>query len=816
MVNSKSIMDQKTLFTLEFDKVLEKLAGYAAFSASADLARNLRPSNNRTEARERQALSTEARLLLSMFADTTVGGSRDIRPLVNRAAQHGILEPADLLSIKFTLAAARDLSRSLAEQTGTMPLLVQLGSQLPPPPGIIEAITRTISERGEVLDNASPKLASLRSEIRVAHDRLMTRLQQMISDPHKSTMLQEAIITQRNGRYVIPLRAEFKGRIKAIIHDQSSSGATLFVEPLVTVELNNRWHELQLSERDEIRRILLELTDLVGNEADRIREIVFNLARFDLALMFAKYAEDLDANEPELLDFQNRVDHHPGCVIRLRDARHPLLDQKSVVPIDVELDENTFGVVITGPNTGGKTVSLKTVGLMVLMAQSGMHIPAQSGSSLSVFQDVYADIGDEQSIEQSLSTFSGHITNITRILKHANERSLVLFDELGSGTDPQEGSALARALLSYLVRNKITSLVATHYPELKAYAHNTPGIINASMEFNLQSLKPTYHLMVGLPGRSNALAISERLGLPLEIVEDARSLVDPSELRAEDLLNEIHRQRGIARKERRNAEKSRIQARRAERELNERLAKVEQERLTILENARKEAEEQTRQLSAEMESIRKELSRAHLSLETIKAVAEKVEIMEADVSVPVIPRSQKARGARKPLEVGEKIVVRTLGMKGVISAIGEDDAEAQLGNLRVRVSFDDILRAGDTDGITEDNEMESSKVNPRVRKVLAKMDESSPKTTILHASPGMELDIRGEISEDGIDKMERFIESAYLSGMPFVRIIHGKGTGRLRQVIRESLSKSSFVERWESGTDREGGEGVTVAFMRND
>jgi len=810
------MMDQKTLFTLEYDKVLEKLANYAAFSASADLARNLRPSDQLAEVRERQALTTEARFLLSMFADTTVGGSRDIRPMVNRAAQHGILEPTDLLSIKYTLAAARDLSRSLAEQAEKLPLLAQLGSQLPPPPGIIEAITRTISDRGEVQDNASPRLSSLRSEIRVAHDRLMTRLQQMISDPHKSSMLQEAIITQRNGRYVIPLRAEFKGRIKSIVHDQSSSGATLFVEPLVTVELNNRWHELQLAERDEIRRILLELTDLIGNEANWIREIVFNLARFDLALMFGKYAEDLDANEPELMDFEKRNDHHPGSIIRIRDARHPLLDPQKVVPIDVELDDHTFGLVITGPNTGGKTVSLKTVGLMVLMAQSGLHIPAQSGSKISVFKNVYADIGDEQSIEQSLSTFSGHITNITRVLKHADAHSLVLFDELGSGTDPQEGSALARALLSYLVRNKITCFVATHYPELKAFAHNTPGIINASMEFNLQTLKPTYHLMVGLPGRSNALAISERLGLPLEIVEDARSLVDPTELRAEDLLNEIHRQRGIARKERKNAEKSRIQARKVERELNERLAKVEVERLSILETARKAAEEQTRQLGEELEAIRKDLSRAKLPLDSIKKVMEKVEIIEEDVSLPVLPSRKKTIDSRKPLSVGEKVMVRTLGMRGVLTAIGEEDAEAQLGNLRVRVSFDDLLRAGEEDDQNTENDSSQPKISSRARKALSIMNENPSKPTILHASPGMELDIRGEMAEDAIDKMDRFIESAYLSGMPFVRIIHGKGTGKLRQVVRERLSKSSFIDRWESGTDREGGEGVTVAFMGHD
>lgn len=804
-------MDQKTLITLEYDKILAKLAGYASFSTSADLARNLRPSNDHSEAIQRLAFTSEACFLRSIANEISVGGSRDIRPLVNRASQHGMLEAEDLLTIKQTLISARNLNRTLltSDHILRMPLLAQLGEELPPPSGIIEAISRTISERGEVLDNASSKLSSLRSEIKVAHDRLMTKLQQMLNDPHKSTMLQEPIITQRNGRYVIPLRAEFKGRIKAIIHDQSSSGATLFVEPLVTVELNNRWHELQLAERDEIRRILLELSDQIGYQAAAIRQIVFALARFDLALMMAKYAEDLQANEPELLSFQKREDHHPGSIIRLREARHPLLDPQQVVPIDIELDENTFGLVITGPNTGGKTVTLKTVGLLVLMAQSGMHIPTLSGACLTTFQDVYADIGDEQSIEQSLSTFSGHITNITRILKRANSHCLVLLDELGSGTDPQEGSALARALLSYLVRNKITNLVATHYPELKAFAHNTAGIINASMEFNLHTLKPTYHLMVGLPGRSNALAISEKLGLPAEIIEDARTLVDPDELKAEDLLEEIHRQSRVARKERRNAEKSRMQARKAERLLNERLEKIEQERVTILEKARQQAELETNTLSAELQAIRKELERTRQPVAGIKDLAERVEEVAAEIALPVLQKTSPETPARKPLAVGDKIQVRTLGLRGIISAIAENEVEVQLGNLRVRAALDDIVRTGEE----EEPALDQPKLNARVRKALAHSQSSAPQKVIVHPSPGMELDIRGEIAEDGLAKMDDFVESAYLAGMPFVRIIHGKGTGRLRQVVREALSKSHYIDRWESGTDNEGGEGVTVAFL---
>ncbi len=809
-------MDLKSIKTLEFDKVLENLAQYAAFSASDEMARNLQPTANLQTAIERQALTTEARLLLSMNSDITVGGSRDIRKLVNRAAQHGMLEAEDLLDVRYTLIAARELSRTLVEQAEKLPLLAGLGEQLPPPPGIIEAISRTISDRGEVLDNASPKLSVIRRAIKIAHDRLLSRLQQMISDPNKGKLLQEAIITQRNGRYVIPLRAEFKGKIKSIVHDQSASGATLFVEPLVTVDLNNEWLEQQLKERDEVRRILVELSDLVGAQAEVIRAIVLTLAKFDLTLMMAKYAEDLHASQPLLVSFNERDNGHPGSVIRLREARHPLLDAGTVVPIDVVLDDDTFGVVITGPNTGGKTVSLKTVGLLALMAQSGMHIPAQSGSSLTIFENIFADIGDEQSIEQSLSTFSGHITNITRIFKLANQHSLVLFDELGSGTDPQEGSALARALLSFLVNHQITCLVATHYPELKAFAHNTPGITNASMEFNLHTLRPTYHLMIGLPGRSNALAISERLGLPAEIIEDARKLIDPSELRAEDLLNEIHRQHHIARKERQKAERSRMQARKAERNLNERLEKIEDERLAVLEKARQLAEEKTQQLENELDELRRALARARQPLDALKIIEEQVEEVQAEVQVPVVRKNSNPISASQPLRLGEKVQVHSLGMKGVVSAISENDIEVQLGNLRVRASFNDIVRAGAVVETLEEADQNKPKMRASVRRALDNLEENRSNPTVMHASPGMELDIRGKLAEDAIDSLNRFVELAYLAEMPFVRIIHGKGTGRLRQVVREALSISKYIDRWESGTDREGGEGVTVAFIASE
>jgi len=420
---------------------------------------------------------------------------------------------------------------------------------------------------------------------------------------------------------------------------------------------------------------LLELSDLIGAEVVQIRNIVDALARLDLGLMMAKYAEDLDATEPILVDFEIRGEEDPGSTIALRHARHPMLDPKNVVPIDVEIDQHTFGVVITGPNTGGKTVSLKTVGLLALMAQSGMHIPVQSGSQLSIFQDIFADIGDEQSIEQSLSTFSGHITNITRILKRANPRCLVLLDELGSGTDPQEGSALARALLSYLVKQRITCLIATHYPELKAFAHNTTGLINASMEFNLRTLQPTYNLMIGLPGRSNALAISERLGLPKEIIEEARSMVDPTELKAEDLLDEIHRQRSISRKERYKAEMSRSEARRLERKLNERLEQIEDERLEILEKARQSAELEVDKLNRELLDLRKELARARQPLDALKSIEEKVTDIQEEINLPPVRKSGAPTLEEQPLRLGEKVIVRSLGMQAVITAITQDELE---------------------------------------------------------------------------------------------------------------------------------------------
>lgn len=800
-------MDDKTITTLEFPKVLERLAGYAAFSVSQEMARALRPTNDLPEAQARLTRTREARLLLSVNADVSIGGASDIRSLVDLAGRNGVLAAAELLEVRNTLIAARELSRSFERTGERYPQLTSVAAELPPPSGIIEAISKAISERGDILDSASPKLSAIRSELKVSHERLLGRLERMINDPKTAPMLQEGIITQRNGRYVIPLRAEFKGRVRSIIHDQSSSGATLFVEPLVIVELNNRYHELQLEERDEERRILAELSSRVGGNAHALKALVEALGQIDLALMCAKYAEDLRAAEPELIPFRNDPNAvHPGSTLRLYQARHPLLDSATVVPIDIYLDENVFALVITGPNTGGKTVTLKTVGLLALMAQTGLHIPAQSGAALSVFKDIFADIGDEQSIEQSLSTFSGHITNITRILNRAGRHSLVLLDELGAGTDPQEGAALARAILSYLLEKKITCLIATHYPELKAFAHNTSGVVNASMEFNLQTLRPTYHLTIGLPGRSNALSIAERLGLPKPIVEAARSAINPEDLRAEDLLDEIHHQRDLARRMRGQAESARFAAEKARQELDKRLEDVEEERRRILEKARQEAEEEVNELRTEMDELRRALLRARQPLDALKPLQEQVEAMRSTVEQPV-ERQQTGRVLR-PLKLGDRVRLRSLRMEGVVTALGEMDAEIQVGNLRVRARLDDIQRPGeDTPPAPE---------APAARRKTTPAAAPKNDADLFRPSPGMELDLRGMRAEDALDSLDRYLENAYLAGLPFVRIIHGKGTGKLRQVIRDALRQSPHVTRQESGQDKEGGDGVTVAHLAAD
>ena len=813
-------MDSKTLNVLEYPKILERLVKFCDFSASMDLARSLEPTNSYDLALARLAETTEARRLLSI-QDVGIGDAHDIRPHADLAARGGVLDPQALLDIKSTLISCRDLKKTFDKKAGEYPRLVQLAQGLPETFGLVDAITRILSDRGEVLDSASPKLADTRRNLRIAHDRLMSKLQRYITDSKTVSMLQDAIITQRDGRYVIPLRAEFKGRIKSIVHDQSSSGATLFVEPLPVVEANNEIRELQLIERDEERRILAELSSQVGAHAVELKYGVENLAVLDLAFAKAKYAEELKASEPILHDMskvkmsalnlsQGRkseaTDVQPSASnFKLIQARHPLLNPDTVVPIDFDPRPGTLAVVITGPNTGGKTVSLKTVGLLVLMVQSGLHIPTQSGSEIPCFNAVYADIGDEQSIEQSLSTFSGHITNIIHILKRADHRSLVILDELGAGTDPQEGAALARAILAHLLERGITSLVATHYPELKTFAHSTEGVVNASLEFDIKTLRPTYKLTIGLPGRSNALLIAQRLGLDEKLVAAARSEINPEDLRADKLLDDIRKERNRTSREREKLEKARARLESQTREIEKRLEKIEDERRETLAKARAEGELEVAVLKRNIDSLKSQLKKAHQPLEAIRAIEEKIEEMEERIEAPVERKSEQLSvKSDQPFRLGERVIVRTLNSEGLVTALGESDAEVQIGSLRVRARLVDLVRK------SEEASLEKQETSQEKR-VTSKENSSTRRTSTATSSPGIELNLRGKLVDEGLDELERYLEKAYSAGLLFVRIIHGKGTGRMREAVRTALKDSPYVSSFEEPKDSEGGAGVTVA-----
>ncbi|HET7011436.1 MAG TPA: endonuclease MutS2 [Anaerolineales bacterium] len=787
-------MDEKSLEILEWPKVLDRLEAHAAFSASKDLARHLRPSPDLTEIRVRQAETAEARRLLEARSGLTIGGAHDVRPDAEAARRGLVLEPQTFLGIKSTLIAAREVQRLLERVREAYPVLAARADELKPAPGLVDAITRVLDEYGEVRDQASEKLAEIRVGLRAARERLLAKLDRIIHDPKLAPMLQDPIVTQRDGRFVVPLRAEFKGRIKSLIHDQSSSGATLFVEPLSVVDLNNEMRELELAERDEVRRILAELSALVGGQAEAVSSTVAALAMIDLALAKARYAERLEAARPEFVDFGPTANRpHPGSRLHLGQARHPLLDPSSVVPMDIVLDEDTYALVITGPNTGGKTVALKTAGLLVAMAQAGLALPALTGSRLTPYDNILADIGDEQSIEQSLSTFSSHIANILHILQAASPHSLVLLDELGAGTDPQEGSALARSILQALLERGVTTLVATHYPELKLFAHNTPGVRNASVEFDLASLRPTYRLMVGLPGRSNALAIAERLGLDRQVIERARQMVAPEEIDAQGLLDEIQRSRDDARRERSSALAEHERGRKVRAELEARLAAIDEERKGILEAARRETEEQVEALRGELDELRRRMTASRLPLEAVDQVEQELEDLaeslpesEAETSAPSLPVRE--------IKAGDRVRVASLGMDGTVVEIGEGQVEVLMGRLRLRVRPDELTE-------------------PQAERHMPRRDTRAEPADMAIAAPPLEIDVRGQTVEEALDALERRLDAAFLAGLPFIRVIHGKGTGRLRQAIRQTLRRNPYAASFESGSESEGGEGVTVVRL---
>jgi DNA mismatch repair protein MutS2 len=799
-------VNRKHLSTLEFPKVLARLAGFASFSAGEERIRALTPATDPQEVHVRLETTTEARALLQSKPDTTLGGAHDVRPQVAAALRGVTLPPPELLDVRDTLIAARVLYRLLSRLKGQFPRLAFLAGHVQLCPDIIDQINRCLDERGNVRDDASPELARIRREAQIARDRIQDKLERIIQTPKNAAYLQESLITQREGRYVIPLKADFKGRIRGIVHDVSASGATVFVEPLSVVELNNTWRELQLEEQQEVNRILAALSDLVAEHGDEIEQTVEALADLDLAFAKAEYAEAIEASAPSLVPFHptnpraDRPATLPGSTVRFSAARHPLLDPQRVVPIDIVLDGETHVLVITGPNTGGKTVGLKTMGLLTVMAQAGMHIPVAPGSAFSPFEAVYADIGDEQSIEQNLSTFSAHLTNILSFLGQADQRSLVLLDELGAGTDPAEGSALARALLDHFRRRGSTTFVATHYPELKSYAQLTPGVQNGSVEFDPQTLSPTYKLTIGLPGRSNAFAIAQRLGLPRDLVDAARELVSPDDLRTEDMLADIHQLRIQAAQARDQAHAARVEAERAARELRQRLDAIDQERQEILAQAHEEATDELEDLRAEVRTLRHRLQAAAAPLEAVVAVEEAVAELEPvaleaeplEAPTVCLPGEGTDReGKPRPIREGDTVWVRPLNAEGQVLEVNGQAAEVQVGPARARVGLSVLERRA-----------------PRPQE-----PDEPPIQVAARPSPGTRLDLRGCTVEEALERVDRHLDAASQAGLPWVRIIHGKGTGALRRAVRRLLADHPLVTTYEAGQDREGGEGVTVAKL---
>jgi DNA mismatch repair protein MutS2 len=794
-------MDEFAVEVLEFDAVRELLARHTSFSAGRELALSLVPTPDLAEAQRRQAATAEALKLPGLRPGLHLGGVHDIRPLVERAHIGGSLAPEELLDVASTVRAARAWRRGLAPLADETPTLLELAdAYLSDHPSLAEDIHEAIGESAEVLDSASPALGRIRNELRGAHDRLITRLREIMSAPPFRDVVQDPVVTQRNGRYVIPIRAESRGQVPGIVHDQSASGATLFVEPLAVVEMGNRWRTLILEEQREIERILRALSQEVGEQAEALASSVEGLAQIDLARAAAGLAEQQRATAPQLVG----LPRPPGqAVLKLVKARHPLLTG-AVVPISLELGGDFDILLITGPNTGGKTVALKTAGLLSLMAQAGLFVPTDEGSLVAVFERVQADIGDEQSLQQSLSTFSSHISRIVRMLRDADSCSLILLDELGAGTDPQEGAAIARALLDFLRERGGYVVATTHYPELKSYAEATPRVQNASVEFDIQTLSPTYRLMIGMPGRSNALAIAERLGMPREVLDTARTYVSPQARQTEALLDEIARERALAQDARVRALKEAAEAATLKVRTRAMLRDAEKKHREIWQHAQSAAEEELAELRREAHRLRLQLQAAR-ERGTAEPGREAIEAALALPSfeappAPVVPEPEPEPAVAATVQPGAEVLVPRLGLPGRVLAIRDDTVEVEVLGRRVHMPIRELEGA----------------MRPTSAERRAAQPERLP--TVGVASPRGEvpfqLDLRGLRRDEALERLEQYLEDASLVDMPQARIVHGKGTGAIRQAVRDTLRRSQYVSRFVPEPDASGGDGATQVWLK--
>lgn len=789
-------MNRKIFQTLEFHKVLDKLAAHAATSLGKAKVEQLTPSTDLEEVKTLLQATDEAFMVVRLKGHAPFGGIRNVLPAVGRAKIGGCLNVSELLDIGNTIAGGRKLKRFLEtiHQDHPIPRINGLYFHIADLKPLEEAIKACIDEQAEVLDHASTELARIRRELRAGENHVREKLEQMIRSSAVRKMLQESLITMRGDRYVIPVKQEYRASIGGIVHDQSSSGATLFIEPEAVVALNNKLRELLMREEKEIERILLMLS---GQVAEVVAELTLNmetLAELDFIFAKAGMAHAMKATLPIMND---------RGFIKIKKGRHPLIFG-SVVPTDVELGNRYTTIIVTGPNTGGKTVTIKTIGLLNIMAMSGLFIPAEDGSQMCVFDAIYADIGDEQSIEQSLSTFSSHMTNIIHIINEMTPKSLVLLDELGAGTDPAEGSALAIAILEYMHRMGCRIVATTHYSELKAYAYDRKGIMNASMEFDIQTLSPTYRLLMGIPGRSNAFAIAERLGLSQEIIEHARGQVSSEDLRVDSMIATLEENRLSAESERQTAEQLRREVEQVRKEMREQESRFEQQRDKLLSKAEQEAREAVAKARKEAEEIISDLRK--MALEEATSIKEH-KLIEArkrlDDAEPELrkPKVSVGKSGRAPkLSPGDEVLVTSLGrQKGhVVELSGESDVVVQLGIMKMKVKKNDV-------------EFVSSPPVPAT-KPLQRTAATVKRTR--DENVRVELDLRGSNLEDSLVEVDRFLDEGFLSNLGQVYIIHGKGMGILRSGIQEYLRKHRNVKSYRLGNYGEGGTGVTVVEFK--
>ncbi|BCB05068.1 endonuclease MutS2 [Bacillus sp. KH172YL63] len=785
-------MNAKVLKTLEFDKIKELLKEYAASALGHARVSALIPSVEYEEITALHEETDEAMTILRLKGHAPLGGIFDIRPHVKRAQIGSMLSPSEFIQVASTIRASRKMTLfvdELLEEEVEIPLLQEKIGTVIPLPQLEQDIRKVVDENGEILDTASETLRSIRTQLRANEGRIREKLERMIRGSNAQKMLSDAIITIRNDRYVIPVKQEYRGQYGGIIHDQSSSGQTLFIEPEAIVQLNNQLRELRLKEQTEIEKILQELTLSVQESGEELLLIVSVLSDIDFMFTKAKFGRSIKGSKP-VINNERRI--------KLNKARHPLLPIDEAVANDIELGDEFSSIVITGPNTGGKTVTLKTLGLTSLMAQSGLPIPALDGSEVGIFRTIYADIGDEQSIEQSLSTFSSHMVNIVDILKKVDHESLVLFDELGAGTDPQEGAALAISILDEVHATGARVVATTHYPELKAYGYNREGVVNASVEFNVETLSPTYKLLLGVPGRSNAFDISKRLGLTDRVIQRAKSHIGTDSKEVENMIASLEDSRRQGERELEEAHELLRQAEKMHKDMQKQMMEYYEKKDSLYEKAQQKATEVVEKARAEAEQVIKDLRKMqHEKSAQIKEhelIQAKKQLEEAIPTLKTSGPKKKTSQATRELKPGDEVKVLSFDQKGhLVERVSAKEWQVQMGIMKMKV---------------KESDLEFIQSQQKV--------ETKPLATVkgkdFHVS--LELDLRGERYDNALSRVEKYIDDALLAGYPQVSIIHGKGTGALRQGVQEYLKNHRSVKGTRFGDAGEGGTGVTVVQFK--